>query len=387
MNPFFSPYPTPHGTVPFNSISLSDIEEAVMQGMVQHEQEIEALVSNSSSPSYSNTIEVLERSGSLLDRSTTVLFNLLSAETNDELDALSERLSPLLSAHSNKILHNVPLFARIKTVYDHYHSDDEQLKSLSREQVMLLDNTYDTFIRCGSNLNDTDKQRFTELSQELSLLELKFSQNHLKDMNDYTLTITDDSELKGLPETVLESAREESESRGLNGWTFTLHAPCYGPFLTYCQNRELRRELYMAYNTLCTHENAYNNLSIAGEIVNKKRELAQLLNYDCYADYVLIKRMAEKKDRVYQLFDNLISAYMPIAQEEVKAVESLAREYEGDSFELMPWDFSYYSNKLKERKFNINSEMVRPYLPLEKVKEGIFGLAGDLYGLQFVRNN
>jgi peptidyl-dipeptidase Dcp len=386
MNPFFTPYPTPHGSIPFDSISLSDIEEAVMKGMIQHEQEIDDLVNNSEPPSYSNTIEALERSGELLDRSTTILFNLLSAETNDELDALSERVSPLLSTHSNKILHNEALFARIKTVYSHYHSDDEQMQTLSREQQTLLCNTYDTFIRNGSNLNDTDKQRFTKLSQELSLLELKFSQNHLKDMNDYFLNITDESVLNGLPETVMETAREESESRGLTGWTFTLHAPCYGPFLTYCENRELRRELYMAYNTLCTHENAYNNISIASEIVNKKRELAQLLNFECYADYVLIKRMAENKERVYQLFESLISAYMPIAQEEVKSVESLAREYEGESFELMPWDFSYYSNKLKERQFNINSEMVRPYLPLAKVKKGVFGLAGDLYGLQFVRN-
>lgn len=386
MNPFFSPYPTIHGAIPFDSISNADIEEAALQGIAVHNKEIESIISCSDAPTFSNTIEALEKSGDMLERSTTVLFNLLSAETNDELDALSERLSPQLSAHSTEILHNRALFARIKAVYDNYHADDKLLNSLGTEGRQLLENTYDSFVRNGANLDEPSQNRLAELSKELSLLELKFSQNHLKDLNEFSLHITDESDLAGLPPTLVEAAKEEAESRGLEGWTFTLHAPSYGPFLTYSQNRELRRTLYMAYNTLCTHQNNYNNVSIAAEIVNKKREYAQLLGFKSYAVYVLVKRMAETTEHVYDLFNNLVTSYMPVAHDEVDAVRSIAQELEGPSFELMPWDFSFYSNKLKERKFNINSEMVRPYLQLEKVKEGVFGLATELYGLQFVRN-
>lgn len=386
MNPFLSPYSTLHGATPFDLITLPAIEEAVSAGISAHNQEIESIVSNPASPTFSNTIESLEQSGELLERSTTVLFNLLSAETNDELDNLSERVSPLLSAHSNEVLHNKALFARIKSVYDTYHSDESQLNSLGTEERQLLENTYDSFVRNGANLDETSKGRLAELSKELSLLGLKFSQNHLKDLNEFSLQLTDASDLEGLPPTLTEAAKEESASRGLEGWTITLHAPSYGPFMTYSSRRDLRRTLYMAYNTLCTHQNEYNNQSIATEIINKKREYAQLLGFESYADYVLVKRMAEKKENVYNLFDNLIKCYMPVAKEEVEAVRSLAREMEGDEFELMPWDFSYYSNKLKERSYNINSEMVRPYLELGKVKEGVFGLATELYGLRFVRN-
>lgn len=387
MNPFLSPYTTVHASTPFDLITISDIEEAVVKGISAHNQEIASIISNPEPPTFTNTIEMLEKSGDLLDRSTTVLFNLLSAETNDELDSLSERLSPQLSAHSNEVLHNKELFTRIKSVYDAYHSDKALLDSLSTEELQLLCNTYDSFVRNGANLDEQSKARLAELSKELNLLELKFSQNHLKDLNDFCLQITDSSDLEGLPKSLIESSKEESMSRGHEGWTFTLHAPSYGPFLTYSKRRELRRTLYMAYNTLCTHSNTYNNLSIVPEIVNKKREYAQLLGFTSYADYVLVKRMAENKENVYQLFDDLISSYMPVAKEEVEAVCSLARELEGDSFELMPWDFAYYSNKLKERAYNINSEMVRPYLELEKVKSGIFGLATELYGLRFVRND
>lgn len=386
MNPFFSPYPCIHGSIPFESITISDIESAVIEGMRLHDEEIEQIVSDADAPSFSNTIERLEKSGDLLERSTTVLFNLLSAETNDDLDALSERISPQLSTHSTKVLHNKALFARIKQVYDSYHSDASMLESLGVEGRKLLENTYESFVRNGANLDAPSQKRLATLTEELSLLELKFSQNHLKDLNDFSLHLSEEKDLSGLPSTVIETAKEESERRGTSGWTFTLHAPCYGPFLTYCDNRSLREQMYMGYNTQCTHDNSNNNKSIASEIINKKREYAQLLGYDSYADYVLQKRMAENKENVYHLFEELTSAYMPEAKKEVEEVATLARELEGESFELMPWDFSYYSNKLKERRFSINSEMVRPYLELEKVKEGVFGLATELYGLRFVRN-
>lgn len=387
MNPFFSPYPFIHGATPFESITISDIESAIVEGIRRHDEEIEQIVSNQAAPSFTNTIESLEQSGSLLERGTTVLFNLLSSETNDALDALSERLSPQLSAHSTKTVHNKALFDRIKQVYDRCHSDASMLESLGVEGRKLLDDTYEYFVRNGANLDSPSQKRLATLTEELSLLELKFSQNHLKDLNDFALHVTDEKDLSGLPPTVIETAKEESDRRGTSGWTFTLHAPCYVPFLTYCDNRSLREQMYMGYNTLCTHENSNNNQSIVSEIINKKREYAQLLGYDSYADYVLRKRMAENKENVYHLFDDLTSAYMPVAVKEVESVATLARELEGESFELMPWDFSYYSNKLKEHRFSINSEMVRPYLELEKVKAGVFGLATELYGLRFVRND
>ena len=386
MNPFFSPFNTVHKTIPFEIISTSDIEEAIRTGIVEQDKEINLIISCVDDATFSNTIDTFERSGSLLDQSTSVLFNLISAETNDELDALSERITPILSNHTNNIYQNKKLFARIKSVYDHYHSNNTLQQSLSPEQRTLLNEIYETFVRTGANLDESQKTHFNKLSQELSLLELKFAQNLLKDINNYKLEITDKDDLKGLPTSVLDAAKAESESRNHNGWTFTLHAPCYVPFMTYCSNRSLRRQLYMAYNTLCTHNNANNNISIIKEIINKRHQLAQILGYNCYADYILIKRMAEKKENVTKLLHNLYQYYMPVAQKEVESVKAIAHELEGPSFELMPWDFSYYSNKLKERMFNFNSEMIRPYLELERVKEGVFGLASDLYGLKFTRN-
>lgn len=386
MNVLLQPYKTPHGTTPFNEISLSDYEEAILKGIEQHDAEIKQISENMEPPTFSNTIEALERSGELLDRSTNVFFNQLSAETNDELDALSERLSPKLTEHSNKVLHNHTLFLKIKEVYDNYHDNPSTQPPLSVEQNTLLQNTYDGFVRNGANLSESDKERFTQLSMELNLLEIKFSQSCLKEQNAFSLQVTNEEDLKGLPDTVIATAREESVSRGLEGWTFTLHAPSYSPFLTYCQNRSLREQMYMAYNTICTHSNEFDNTSIVKEIVNKKRELAQILGFSSYADYVLVKRMAENKENVFHLLEQLAQAYKPTAIQEVAAVSSLAKDLEGEDFELMPWDFSYYSRKLKEKLFNINSEMVRPYLQLEKVKEGVFGLATKLYGLTFKRN-
>lgn len=383
MNPLFTTYPTPHGAIPFDKISVADMEEGVVKGIEEHDKEIDLITGNPETPTFENTIEAYEHSGMLLDRASTILFNLVSAETSDELDDVSEKVSPLLSDHGSKTIQNKALFQRIKAVYDHYHSDPQLLDSLSTEERTLLDDTYDEFVRDGAGLDDSSQKRLAKLRQELSLLELKFEQNHLKDLNAYTLHITDAGEVKGVPETVMAAAADEANDRNLDGWVFTLHAPCYTPFLTYCQNRELRRQMYMAYNTLCTHPNDSNNSQIALDIVNKSREMARILGFKNYAAYVLEERMAEKEENVYKLLRDLYDAYMPVARNEVKAVEQLAKEIEGEEFELMPWDFSFYSNKLKERKFNINSEMVRPYLELGKVKEGVFGLATTLYGITF----
>ena len=382
MNPFFSTYDTPHETVPFDKITINDFEPAIMKGIEEEDEVIDAIVNNPDTPTFENTIEALENSGELLSKVTEVFFNLLSAETTDEMDELAQKLSPILSEHGNNITLNEKLFERVKAVYENVDKN-----SLSKEQQRLLQDSYDSFVRNGANLNEEDKQKYRQLTSELGVLSLQFSQNKLKDLNAFTLHITDEAELEGLPESAIDAAKEEAKSRNLEGWVFTLQAPSYGPFLTYSAKRELRKQMYMAYNTICTHDNENNNLDIVKQIVNHHREIAQLLGYKTYADYTLVKRMAQNSETVYNLLNQLLEAYKPTAKKEVEEVKKMAKEMTGDEqFELQPWDFGYYSNKLKERDYNINSEMLRPYFELSKVKKGVFGLATKLYGISFKLN-
>lgn len=380
-NPFFKKYNTPHGTVPFNEIKLEHFEPAMEEGMRRHNEEVDAIINNSEVPTFANTIEALENSGQLLDRVMAVFGNLRSAETNDELQALAQKMIPQLSEHSNNIALNEKLFARIKTVY----SQKDQL-NLNLEQQKLLDNTYDSFVRSGANLEGADKEKYRELTQKLSLLGLQFGENNLKEENNYQLRITDKHKLAGLPEGILEAAAHTAQEKGEQGWIFTLQAPSYVPFMKYADNRDLRKELYIAYNTKCIKDDEFNNEQIVKDIVNTQMEIAQLLGYHTFADYTLKKRMAENSGAVYNLLNELLEAYTPTAQKEVKAVENLAREMQGKNFSLMPWDWSYYSNKLMERDYNLNAEELRPYFELSRVKEGVFGLATRLYGITFKKN-
>ena len=380
-NPFFQPYDTPHGTVPFDKISICHFEPAIMQGIEQHNNEIKAITDNPEQPTFSNTVEAFERSGRLLEHVVTVFENLLSANTNDELQELANKLMPVLSNHYNDVSLNEELFARIKTVYNNRTNE-----TLDVEQNKLLDDTYKGFARGGANLPEADKKTLRELSESLSLLSLQFSNNLLKDTNAYKLNLTDRAQLSGLPDGIVEAAAETASEGGQSGWTFTLNAPSYVPFMTYADDRNLRRTLYMAYNTRCTHGDAQDNMDTVRQIVNRRMQLAQLLGYKTYADYALENRMAHDSQSVYRLLDQLLEAYMPTATDEVKAVQALARELEGDDFELMPWDWSYYSHKLKERKFNIDNEKLRPYFELSNVINGVFGLATRLYGITFKEN-
>ncbi len=381
QNPFFEKYTTPHGTVPFDKIKTEHYEPAIREGISRQAAEIDAIVNNPETPTFANTILAYEQSGELLDRVTTVFGNLRSAETNDDLQQIAQEMMPLLSEHSNNISLNESLFERIKAVYLQKDS-----LGLTPEQMKLLENAYDGFIRRGANLQGEAKEKYRELTRELSKLTLDFSENNLKETNNYQLALTDQSQLDGLPESAIEAAAETAREKGVNGWVFTLHAPSYIPFMTYADNRDLRRELYMAYNTKCTHNNEYNNLEIVKRIVNIHMEIAQLLGYDNYAEYTLKKRMAETSDAVYTLLNQLLDAYTPTARKEYEAVQELARKEQGDDFEIMPWDWSYYSNKLKDQQFNINEEMLRPYFELNKVKAGVFGLATRLYGITFHKN-
>ena len=379
-NPFLTAYDTPFETTPFHLIRTEDFEPAIVEGMEVHNREIDAIVNHPDKPTFSNTIVALEKSGALLDRVTNVFGNLLSAETSDELEALAERMMPRLSEHSNNISLNENLFARIKQVYD-----QTDLETLNQEERMLLQNTYHSFIRNGANLAPEQKERFRELSAELSVLTLKFSQNKLKETNQYELPLTPE-QIDGLPDSALEAYAQAAKDKNKDGYIVTLHAPSFIPFMKYSTHRDLRQQLYMAYNTICTHDNEFNNLEIVQKLVNLRLERAQLLGYDTAADYVLTRRMAENSANVYKLLNELLEAYTPTAHKEVEEVKSMAKELEGDDFELMPWDWAYYSEKLKEKKFNLNEEELRPYFELNNVIQGVFGLATRLYGITFQEN-
>lgn len=381
MNPFFSKYNTPHGTVPFDQIKLEHYEPAIVEGMARQKAEIDAIINNPDEPTFANTVEPYELSGEMLERTTTVFGNQLSANTCDELQELANKLMPMLSEHENDISLNEQLYARIKKVYD--NRANEQLNA---EQQKLLEDIYIGFTRNGANLNDEQKATFREITKQLSLLSLQFSNNLLKETNDYQMHLTDKADLKGLPESAIEAARETAEEKGLEGWVFTLKAPSYSPFMTYAANRELRQQLYMAYNTRCTHDNAQNNMEVVKQLANLRMQVAQLLGYKTYADYALERRMALDQTHVYRLLNDLLDAYTPTAHKEIEEVQALAQELEGNDFKLMPWDLGYYSHKLKERKFNLDNEKLRPYFELSNVKKGVFGLATRLYGITFKEN-
>ena len=379
-NPFLCPYGTPHGVVPFDRIRFEHFEPAMREGMRREDEEVQRIANNPEPPTFANTVEALDRSGELLDRVSTVFFNLLSAETNDQLDELAQQMSPLLSAHANNIMLNAELFARVKAVHD------APPAGLTEEQKTLLEKTYEGFRRSGALLDTAGKERLRAITSELSTLALQFSQNNLKETQNFVLHLTDEAQLSGLPEMQREQAAATARERGFDGWAITLQAPSYGPFMMYANSRELRRRLYMAYNTKCTHDDAYNNFGIVRRLVNLRRELAQLLGYSTYADYALQRRMAASSANVYRLFDELIDAYRPAALAEVADVERKARQMEEPGFELQPWDFAYYSHKLQLERYDLDPEMLRPYFELARVKEGVFGLAHRLYGITFRPN-
>lgn len=385
INPFFLPYDTPHYTVPFNRITLADYEEAMMEGIRREDEQIEKIINNPDEPTFENTIipedEVKGRKHyyDLLSRVESVFFNMLSAETNDEMDALAQKMSPILTKHGNDVSLNPKIFERVKYVYEHHGE-------LTPEENCLLEKSYGGFVRSGALLDEAGKDRLRKLTEEASMLSLQFSQNVLKENKAYTLHITDEQQLDGLPNTAREAAHEAAKEHGLKDWVFTLDAPSYGPFMMYSTQRELRKELYMARNTLCIKDNDTNNLELCKRLINLRREMAQLLGYDTFADYVMKHRMATKVENVYKLLNDLIEAYKPKAIEEREEVEALAKEEEGEAFKMEPWDLAYYSQLLKKKKYDLDPEMLRPYLELGNVIKGVFGLATRLYGITFKEN-
>lgn len=378
------PYETLHDTVPFDKIKFEHYEEAFMEGIRRDNESIAKIVDNPDTPTFRNTIAVEDDSKGkhyydLLDRVSTVFSCMMSANTNDKMEELAQKISPILTQHGNDLIFNKKLFERVKYVHDHH-------EKLTPEEQTLLDKEYDAFVRSGALLGDTDKERLRKLTEEAGILTLQFSQNLLKENKAYTLHITDKADLEGLPDTAIEAAAAAAKEKNMEGWLFTLDYPSYSPFMSYAKNRDLREQMYMARNTECIKNNDENNLKICQRLINLRREMAQLIGYETYADYVLKHRMAGSTRRVYRLLDDLIEAYKPKAIEELDDIKAKARTMEGENFELKPWDFSYYAHKLQMEKFNLDAEMLRPYFQLDKVVEGVFGLANKLYGISFKEN-
>ena len=382
-NPFFEQYKTVHETVPFGDFTLADVEEAFVEGIRRDDELIEKITNNPEKPTFDNTIiyreDGKEHYYAVLDKVSTAFFNLMSADTNDEMDQLAQKIQPMLTKHANDVRLNPKLFERIKHVHRHH-------RRLTPEEKVLLDDAYKGMVRSGALLDDEGKEKLRQLTEEAGMLSLQFSQNLLKENKAYELHITDEADLDGLPESAREAAAQTAKEQGKEGWVFTLDFPSYNPFMTYSTRRDLRQRMYMEKNTVACHGNGEDNREICKRLINLRREIAQLLGYKTYADYVLERRMAGNKRSVYRLLDQLIDAYKPTAIKEVERIEKYARKIEGKNFKMEPWDFGFYSHKLKLEKYNIDAEMLRPYLELNKVIDGVFGLATRLYGITFREN-
>lgn len=380
-NPFFRKYDTPFKTPPFDKITTEHYEPAFKEGIRQLKEEVRRIADNNQPATFHNTIVALERSGKLLEKVSSAFFNILSAEANDEMMEISQRISPELSESSNNIYLNNTLFSRVKAVYDQKKS-----LNLSAEDAKLVDETYEAFSVRGADLNPDDKEKYRKLSTELSILSLTFDQNVLKDKKRYELLLTNEKELAGLPESTREAAYFRAKEKEKEGWLFNLSAPSYIPFMRYSALRNLREIMYREYMSIGNKGDEYDNKEIIRKIVNIRLEIAHLMGNQNYAGYILKHTMAKKSVNVYKLLNELLAAYKPVAINEYNAVQGFAMGMEQQNIPVMPWDWSYYSEKLKDIRFNVNDEMTRPYFELANVKKGIFGLATQLYGITFTEN-
>ena len=379
-NVFFSEFKTINGLIPFNYVSNSDYEPAVDKGIECQMQEIQAIVDQKEEPSFENTIVALERSGAMLNRVLGVMYPMLSANADEELMKISERVSPKLSEHESNITLNEGLWKRVKYVYDNCDKS-----KLSTEDKMLLEKTYIGFVSSGASLEGADREKFRELSAKISKLSLKFGQNVLRELNTYEMWLNKE-DLTGLPESAVEAAKYAAKAKGKDdAYLFTLHAPSYGPFLKYSSRRDLREKMYKMYYMRNT-KGEYSNIDVIKELSYSRYELAKLLGYKNYADYVLRRRMAESVENVYGLLDQLRDSYRKVQIKDLKELEEFATKLEGKKMKLEPWDYSYYSTKLKDSKYSINDELLRPYFELSNVVKGVFGLATKLYGLNFAQD-
>lgn len=379
-NPLLAKYNTPRETTPFDKISTEQIRISFDTAFSQARREIEQIVQNKDEANFENTIEALDYSGELVGVIAHLLFNLNAAETNDSIQELARDISPKLTEFSNDITLNTELFKKVNYVVATIDK-----KALSPEQQMLLDNTYKQFVRNGANLSEEDKEKYRVITNELSELSVTFNENVLAETNAFILHITDSSELAGLPDDAITGAREEAESRELEGWIITLKIPSFVPFLKYAENRELRKELNYAYSSRCMHGNENDNQEIIKRIANLRLEEAKLLGYKSYAAYTLENRMAKTPETVLSFLNELGEAYVQPARSEVEEVSEFAKSLGFDD-EIQRWDWSFYSEKLRKEKYDLDEEMTRPYFQLENVQEGIFELVNTLYGISITEN-
>ncbi|WP_320111097.1 M3 family metallopeptidase [Draconibacterium orientale] len=379
-NPLLGDFNTPHDAAPFDKIKNEHFMPAFEEGIKLGKAEVEKIKNNQEAPTFENTIVALDEVGRLLARTSGIFFNLLSSETNDELQGIAQEVSPMLTAFQNDISLDPVLFERVKAVYN---KKDEL--ELTAEQQTLLENNYIGFVRSGANLSDADKEKFRQYSTELSKLSLDFGENVLKETNAYELHITDKSKLAGMPEGALEAAAGKAKEKEKEGWIFDISMPSYLPVMQYADNRDLRKELYMAYASKSFKGDELDNQENVKRIAELRLEMAKLLGYKNYADYVLERRMAMNADGVYGLLNDLYEASYKVAKEEKAEIEAYAHK-DGLEGDLMPWDWSYYSEKVKVEKFDLNDEMLKPYFELSSVIDGVFGLATELFGVTFKEN-
>ncbi|MBW3469747.1 M3 family metallopeptidase [Arthrospiribacter ruber] len=378
MNPFFESYNTPFEVPPFDKIKNEHFAPALREGMKIQQEEIDAITNNPEDPTFENTIEAMENSGRLLAKASIVFSNLNSANTSDELQAIAREMAPELSKHSDNINLNQELFERVKAVWD---KKDEL--GLSEVQHKLLEKRYKAFVRSGANLNDADKEKMREINSKLSTLGLQFGQNLLAETNAFQLVVENEEDLSGLPNSLKETAAADAKDAGMDGkWLFTLQNPSVMPFLQYADNRDLRKKIWEAYKNRADQDNQYDNKEILIEIANLRREKANLLGFETHADYVLEETMAKNPEGVYNLLNQLWTPALAKAKAEAAEIQELIKA-EGKDFELEPWDWRYYEEKLKVKKFDLDEQEVKPYFSLPKVQEGVFMVVNRLWGLTF----
>ena len=377
MNILTQYFNTKHNTAPFSQIKNEDYLPAIKKGIEIAKTEIDAIVNNPEAPTFENTIVAMEFTGDVLDRASSIFFNLNSAETSDEMQKIAQEISPLLSEFGNDVRLNAALFAKIKAVYDQKDSLD-----LSAEQATLLDKKYKSFSRNGANLSEDKKSKLREIDMQLSKLSLQFGENVLAETQAFQLHITDENELSGLPEGTIEAAHLLAKSQNKNGWIFTLDHPSYIPFLTYADNRELRKKMAIAFGSKGFQNNEFDNQDIVLKIAKLRFDRAQLLGYKTHAHYVLEERMAQTPEQVISFLNDLLAKAKPAAQKEFEELSAFAKKLDGID-QLEKWDGAYYSEKLKQQLFNLDDEILKPYFQLEKVLEGAFTIAERLYGITF----
>ena len=376
-NPFLTESKAPFGAPEFDKIKNEHYLPAFEAGIAEAKAEIDAIVANQEEPTFENTIEAMEYAGETLNRVANVFYNLMEANTNDEMQQIAEQISPMLNEYSMYVSLNADLFAKVKSVYE---KKDEL--GLEKDQLKLLEDNYKSFVRGGANLSDEDKELYSKWSEELSLASLQFSKNVLAATNAYTLHITDSADLAGLPEFVKTMAAETASEKGLEGWAFTLDAPSYSPFLKYSEVRNLRKDMWTAYNTRAIG-GEFDNTDVVKKIVDLRIRIANILGYETYADYALEERMAKDKATVNGFIKELLDPSMEFAKKDVADVYAFAKKNGFEDSQLMPWDFSYWSEKYQQAEYSLSAEELKPYFQLESCIDAVFGLATRLYGISF----